>query len=341
MRYIGSKINLLEKIRSLVDSFAPESSVFCDLFAGTGVVGREFKRTHKLISNDLLYFCFVLNSAYNGLSVAPTFSRLKRELNSDPIDFLNGLTLDPTVISDRDFMTLAYSRAGAAQRMYLSVENALKIDKIRQHLDLWHKEQLIDEGEFHYLLASLIEEVPSVSNTTGTYGAFLKNWDQRALKPIRISHLPIGDGAHVNEIHNSDANELIRQISGDVLYLDTPYNGRQYSSNYHLLETLALYDSPELKGITGTRVDNSGNSAYCRRSTVFDSYDDLLAQADFATIVVSYSSEGLLDEAELVSLMAGNGRQETMDFRKIPYRRYKRTAGDNRVVTEYLIAINK
>jgi adenine-specific DNA-methyltransferase len=341
MRYIGSKVNLLSEIRSTVESQAPESKTFCDIFAGTGVVGREFKPTHQIISNDILFFSYVLNDAYNGLPKRPEFKTLQKKLGKDPIDYLNGISVLESDMLPSDFMALSYSPAGQSGRLYLTVENALKIDRIRQTIAQWLENGDITEAESHYFLASLIEDVPSVSNTTGTYGAFLKHWDKRALKPITLSHLEIVESSHANRIFNSDANELIHEISGDVLYLDTPYNGRQYSSNYHLLESLARYDQPELKGVTGTRVDKSGESAYCKKNSVFDSFDYLLANAEFKTIVISYSSDGLLNEEQLIELMTKHGNRETLNFRKIPYRRYKRTANDERNVLEYLIAINK
>jgi adenine-specific DNA-methyltransferase len=341
MRYIGSKVNLLSEIRSVVDSQAPGSKVFCDIFAGTGVVGREFKPSHEIISNDILYFSYVLNAAYNGLPRRPDFKSLSKKLGSDPIDFLNAITVSKTELSPDDFMALSYSPAGVDGRLYLSVENALKIDRIRQTIARWLESGDITKSESFYFLASLIEDVPSVSNTTGTYGAFLKHWDNRALKPLTLSHLEIVESSTANQIFNADANDLIHQISGDVLYIDTPYNGRQYSSNYHMLESLAKYDRPELKGVTGTRVDKSGESAYCRKNSVYDSFDYLLRNADFCTIVMSYSSDGLLNEEQIIELMNKHGNEKSLNFRKIPYRRYKRTANDKRQVLEYLIAINK
>ena len=341
MRYIGSKVNLLSEIRAVVELQAPGSEIFCDIFAGTGVVGREFKSSHQIISNDILYFSFVLNAAYNGLPKRPDFKRLSKKLGADPIDFLNAITVSEAELTHDDFTALSYSPAGVAGRLYLSVTNALKIDRIRQTIARWLESGDISQAESYYFLASLIEEVPSVSNTTGTYGAYLKHWDSRAKNPLTLSHLEIIESSKDNRTFNADANELIHRISGDVLYIDTPYNSRQYSSNYHLLESLARYDRPELKGVTGTRVDKSGESAYCRKKSVYDSFDYLIGNADFSTIVVSYSSDGLLKEDQLIELMTKHGNERSLMFRKIPYRRYKRTANDERNVLEYLIAICK
>ena len=340
MRYIGSKINLLPEIRSFVEKQAPKSTSLCDIFAGTGVVGREFKATHSLICNDILYFSYVLNCAHNGLNKIPRFLKLRKELGKDPIEFLNDLFVATSEVTEKDFMTSSFSPAGTAGRQYLTPINALKIDRIRQTLDIWLTSNLISKSEFHYLLAILIENVPSVSNTTGTYGAYLKKWDNRALKPLTLRHLDIVESDQKNIVFNQDANKLIKAISGDVLYLDTPYNGRQYSSNYHLLESLAKYDYAQLKGVTGTRIDTSGESAYCKKRTAYDSFDDLIGNAQFKSVVVSYSSDGILSENQLIDLLSKHGKKPSLKVCKIPYRRYKRTANDPRNVLEYLLAIN-
>ena len=341
MRYIGSKSNLLGEIRALVDLRSPISSSFCDLFAGTGAVGREFKKSHSIISNDILFFSYVMNAAYVGLKSRPQFESFRNLVGQDPIDFLNGNDLDVTDPTNRDFMFQHFSPEGSQPRQYLSAINALRIDRIRQSIETWHSAGTISGEEKLYLLCALIEEVPSVSNITGTYGAFLKHWDKRALKPISLSHLKIERTEATNRVFNMDANDLIRQISGDVLYMDTPYNGRQYSKNYHLLETLARYDYPEVKGVTGLRVDKNGDSDFCRKSTVYRSFDYLIQNAQFKTVVVSYSSDGLLNEEQLVEILTRHGNASSLTFKKIPYRRYKHTLNDDRQVLEYLIVIDK
>ena len=342
MRYIGSKTKLVQEIVDTVMEKQPKSSSLCDLFAGTGIVGQSFKRTHKIISNDLLYFAYVLNYSYIALKATPKFTLAKKHLKQHPVDFLNNLQINIKTISDEDFITCNYSPVQGNNRCYLTVENALHIDRARQLITEWYSSSLITEGEFHYLLASLIEEVPSVSNIAGTYGAYLKKWDKRSFKSLQLGKPEIIPTNTNNEIYNMDANQLITKISGDVLYLDTPYNGRQYSSNYHLLETIAKYDNPEIKGITGLRKDRSGESEYCRKGKVYDSYDHLLGNAKFKTIVMSYSSEGLLQEDEIIELMEKHFNSKTLNFKKIPYRRYKRLANDGRAhVLEFLISVNK
>lgn len=344
MRYIGSKSALLGEIRKFVSEIATNSETFCDIFAGTGAVGQEFKSTHQVFSNDLLYFCAVINQARIELSRVPRFRDIRKFLGTDPVEFLNNLTFDVNDANNLDFIFHEYSPMGKSTRQYLSSENALKIDRIRQLLNEWKSEGLLSIGEYTYLLSCLIESVPSVSNIAGTYGAYLKSWDRRALKSIEIEHLQVTPNAshHRNRVFNETAESLVRKISGDVLYMDPPYNARQYSSNYHVLETIARYDYPILTGKTGTRAESSGSSDFCKRGKVLESFTTVLEKAQFRQIVVSYSSEGLLAEEELIEAMRAVGQPSSLVVKKIPYRRYSRISDSNKpVLHEFLIGINK
>jgi adenine-specific DNA-methyltransferase len=131
-----------------------------------------------------------------------------------------------------------------------------------------------------------------------------------------------------NKSYNEDSNELIKKISGDILYIDPPYNRRQYSSNYHLLETIARYDRPEVKGVTGVRKDKSLFSNFSSVPKVHSAFSDLIENADFKVIVVSYSNEGLMQEDEIVEILQKNGKRSSLKIKTIPYRRYKRTNED-------------
>lgn len=341
MRYIGSKANLLPEIHSAVTKHAPNAHSFCDLFAGTGVVGQSFKTSHTVMSNDILYFSFVINSALVGLSGQPQFSCLRKELGTDPIDFLNGLTVDLSKVTDADLTVTEFSPVGHSQRAYLTGENAYRVDKIRQLIDEWRDGDLISAQEHLYLLAALLMEIPSVSNIAGTYGAFLKHWDKRAHKPLAVRHLKILVSKGHNQVFNENANELVRKISGDVIYIDTPYNSRQYSSNYHVLETIARYDFAELKGVTGTRADSSGRSDYCQVAKVEVAFNDLFTHCNFGHVVVSYSSDGLVSRERLEDIITEAFKPRSLETREIPYRRYRRLSGDDRDLLEYLIVATR
>lgn len=320
MRFIGNKTNLLEKIKEVIDeNCADGSQIFCDIFAGTGSVSRYFKQYYRIISNDLLYFSHILTAATIENNEIPKFKKLRAQGITDPFAYLE--TTDCSSFSG--FITEEYSPIGSVGRQYLTEDNARRIDFIRATIENWKKNGFIDTYEYKYLIASLIEGIPYVSNITGTYGAYLKSWDKRAFKRFELIKLSVYNNGSRNICYNEDANELIKKISGDILYIDPPYNERQYLPNYHLLETVAKYDAPVLKGVTGVRPYNNEKSNYCIKKSVKNSFTDLIANADFKHIVISYSDDGLLSEQEIMEILRANCIENTVKLYKIPYSRYK------------------
>jgi adenine-specific DNA-methyltransferase len=221
--------------------------------------------------------------------------------------------------------------------MYLTEKNALTIDAIRQSIQEWLDTNLITKDGYMYLLASLLECVPSVSNIAGTYGAYLKHWDSRTSKPVFLEPTVLTDNGKQNISYNENANDLVKKITGEVLYIDPPYNGRQYLGNYHVLESIAKYDNPVLKGKTGTREDMNKVSDYCKKGKVAQSFDDLLANANFDYVFISYSTEGLLTEEELVSIAEKHSDPKKLKVYKFPYRRYSRIKDDNKPTVHEIV----
>lgn len=321
MRFIGCKTNLLNEINKVVDeNCGQNNAVFCDLFAGTGTVSRYFKPKYQIISNDMMYFSHVLTAATIENNQIPEFNRLHEEGIDDPLTFLE---IAPIQMTEKGFITKTYSPASEAGRMYFIEENASRIDFIRETVEVWKQRSWINQSEYKYLLACLIEGVPFVSNITGTYGAYLKRWDKRAYKPFELRRLEIFDNKRRNICYNEDANDLIRKISGDILYIDPPYNDRQYLPNYHVLETIAKNDSPKVSGITGIRQYSQEKSEYCMKTRVHGAFEDLIINADFKHIIISYSDDGLLSIEELMSLLKTHCISNSVKVYKIEYSRYK------------------
>ena len=226
--------------------------------------------------------------------------------------------------------------------MYLTSENALRIDFIRNKIEEWRNKELINKNEYYYLLAALIEGVPFVSNITGTYGAYLKQWDKRAFKKFEMIRLNVIDNNVKNQCYNKNSNDLIQEISGDILYLDPPYNERQYLPNYHLLETIARYDNPEIKGKTGIRVYNSEKSNYCIKNKVYSEMEELIKNAKFKHIIVSYNQDGLLSKNDIETILKKYGNKETYKLYEIPYKQYQNKLTKKLDIHyEYLFYISK
>lgn len=345
MRFIGSKVNLLDHIEQFInDEVQPENSrlTFCDIFAGTGSVAKRFKKKYKIITNDSLYLSYVLQKAFIENNCVPTFSDLKMNGAQNTLDYLNEAPIPKDFFAaDSAFIRDNYSPYGPSNRMYLTVENAERVDFIRIIIERWYETGKINEKEYFYLIALLIEAIPFVSNITGTYGAYLKKWDARAHKKINLKIIEVIENGGDNESYNEDSNELIKKIEGDILYIDPPYNQRQYEPNYHLLETVAAYDSPKIYGVTGMRPYLHKKSDYCIKSKAINALDSLVKDAKFKHIVMSYSSDGIMSEKEIENSLKLHGVAQSFKLKKIPYRKYKSKIYEHSDLHEYLFYVRK
>jgi adenine-specific DNA-methyltransferase len=307
LNYIGSKLKLSSFLTTTIQNKVGDISqkIFCDIFAGTGMVGRTFKPLVKtVIANDLEYYAYVLNRNYIGNYSTLEYTHLIEELNN----------LDPV----SGFVTNHYSDQGLGNRKYFKKENGQKIDAIRLKIKEWKDTEFIDENMYFFLLASLIESADKVANTTSVYGAFLKQIKKSADKDLILDPANFHNFGEDHIAYNSNANDLISNISGDILYMDPPYNERQYGANYHLLNTIALYDDFEPKGITGLRPYNK--STFCQKGNVHESFEDLIKKADFEWIFLSYNNESLMSSAEVREIMSRYGEYS---LEQKVYQRYK------------------
>lgn len=342
MRFIGNKTNLLNDIAQVIkENCDGTEKVFCDIFSGTASVARFFKNRYKIISNDLLYFSYVLQKGTIENNEIPSFKKLEDRLNiHDVFDYLENIDIKQEKFNK--FIYENYSPNKKCERMYLTSENALRIDFIRNKIEEWRNKELINKNEYYYLLAALIEGVPFVSNITGTYGAYLKQWDKRAFKKFEMIRLNVIDNNVKNQCYNKNSNDLIQEISGDILYLDPPYNERQYLPNYHLLETIARYDNPEIKGKTGIREYNSEKSNYCIKNKVYSEMEELIKNAKFKHIIVSYNQDGLLSKNDIETILKKYGNKETYKLYEIPYKQYQNKLTKKLDIHyEYLFYISK
>ena len=280
---------MLGNIHNVIQNKAKNVHVVTDIFSGTGVVAQSLKsHGYAVNSNDILYFSYVLNKGI--LEMNEPVSQDLKEL----IKHLNNLSIDnsPWFDIDTAFVYHNYSPHDDCKRMYFQCENAIKIDLVRQEIERLRIQ--IPESEYFYLLSLLIKAVPYVSNITGTYGAYLKYWDKRTYNHLTLEETAIEHSNAECHCYNMDSLELARQITSDLTYLDPPYNGRQYLPNYHILETIARYDNPTIKGVTGQRVDPEKSSDYCKKGKASKAFRTLLRTINSRYLLLSYNNEGLL-----------------------------------------------
>lgn len=339
MRYYGCKTKLLDYIEDVVKTLpVKKGSIFFDIFSGTTAVGQHFKRLgYTVYSNDFLEFAYSLARTNIETAKIPKFKKLA--LSEDIIDYLNGLK------GKAGFITKNYSPFNGNKRQYLSIENAKKVDVIREQIEDWKKSKLISETEYYYLIASLINAISLVANVTGTYAAFLKSWDKRALKPITLEHGEVFDNERENKAFHADANNLVGMHKVDILYLDPPYNARQFASNYFFLELVAegwFKKIPEIYGNAGMRPYEDQKSDYSISKKAADALLDLVSKAKAKYVLLSYNDEGIIPIPRLKEILSTRG--EVKEYTK-EHKRYRAINQDGSKISTkehlFLLTIKK
>ena len=321
MRYIGNKAKLLDEIDKLLDekNIKVKGLTFCDIFAGTGTVAENYNGFYRLIANDFLDLSYRFTAGvllYNNSGF--------KDLGFDPFEFFNKAKTENYT---KGFCYNNFSPNGGCQ--YFSDENAKRIDYIRDTIDEWFDKKLISDSEKSYLLMCLLEAVSKISNVAGVYSAYLKIWDSRAKKRLELIPLPVKSSRYKNIVFCDDSNELIRKISGDILYLDPPYTPTQYNSQYHTLETIVRNDNPNTHGI-GKHRNNDRMSDWCVKGKVQIAFEQLIKDADFKHIVFSYSDKGIMSLKFIESVLKRYAVPGTYTFKKIDFVKYKSTRAVNR-----------
>lgn len=327
MRYIGGKSLLLDNINAVIAENADDATSVLDIFAGSTIVSDNFKKKgFTTLSNDFLFFSYVIQRGTIALNKKPTFAGLEI---ADPISYLNNLTIVDTDISiEQCFIYNNYSPVGECQRMYFQPDNALKIDIIRLMIENWYVNKKLTDDEYFYLLSCLINAVPFISNITGIYAAYLKHWDVRTYNTLELKEPELFDNGKINICYNKDYTELLSS-EVDILYADPPYNSREYLPNYHLLETIARYDYPIIKGVTGMRDYTEQKSVFCKKATVETAFEQLIRDAAAKYILISYNNESLLPTEKLCEICRTYAVGDSFKLYEYDYRRYKNKIPNN------------
>lgn len=346
MNYIGSKRLLLDFIDHAISqcNIKQDNLTICDIFSGTGHVAKHFKRKgHTIIANDLEKFSHSLIRHYIGNHEEIKISKYLEELNK--LKGINTGFIFNNYCPSGKHSTVTKVEDGlnvTLKRRYFTNQNGQIIDEARSLIEYWKSSNEIDLKTYHYLLAVLIESSDKIANTTSVYGAFLKQFKKGAERKISFSLIENIITPQRHYVFNEDANELVKEISGDVLYLDPPYNGRQYGSNYHVLNTINNQDAPEIRGVTGMRDYNT--SLWCKKGKVESIFEDLIKNADFKYILLSYNNEGLMSHETIEKIMSkyGDYKVITKDYARFKAdkehdkRKYKANS-----VVEYIHILEK
>jgi len=330
LNYIGCKNTLYKTLLNVCKENINdiEDKTFMDLFAGTGVVGFNMMDKFKSCNaNDLEYYSYIIN--YSLLKC--TYTENIRKI----IEICNKLEMVEGLIYEN------FSPTASCERMFFTNNNSKKTDSIRQYINLQFESNEISEKEFYFLLASLLVSVDKVANTSCVYGAYLKEFKKSALNELILKPIHMNTNLNKNnEVYNELAENLSKQDSNyyDVIYMDPPYNQRQYSANYSPLNYIAYYDKNIiLKGKTAL-INNYNKSNFCKKTEVKKTFTELINGVKCNYLIISYNSEGLLSMEEFKKILLNKG---LVKLYKIQYNKFKaQQSVDKKYVEEYLWVVD-
>jgi adenine-specific DNA-methyltransferase len=291
IKYLGSKRTLLPVIGAIASALPGATSV-TDLFAGTSRVGHALKqRGFQVFANDVTAFAATLARCY---------VEADRE---DVVDDATTLIEEFNALPGRPgwFTTTLCERA-----RFFHPKNGARVDAIREAIaarDLSPALQAV-------LLVALMEAADRVDSTCGVQMAFLKQWARRADNDLEL-RLPavLPRVAHGRcRATQADAAVAVAELAADIVYLDPPYNHHSYLNNYHIWESLVLWDKPETYGIAQKRVDcRTRKSPFNVKKDAFDAFAAIVRAARARLLVVSFSDEGFITRAQMEALLSERG----------------------------------
>ena len=318
MRYIGNKTRLLPFILRILEREKILVGSVHDAFAGTASVSRALKaQGWRVYSSDLLMSSYVFQRAYVvAEGPDPLLAEMARDLSSLPARI--------------GFISQYFSPAGGSLsegRMYFTPENAGRIDAAREELEIWRKAGTIGEDSYYLLLAAILEGADKVANTAGVYASYMKRWQPNAQRPFAIAPEEPLKGSAPAEAFLMDATEAAKSIEDvDLVYIDPPYNSRQYVAYYHIPEILArgwADSTPAIRGRVGLLASEEGRSQWSHGRRVQKLFSALLRTTNARNALVSFNSEGHLKPDVLLALLEKAAVDGKVSHFSQRYRRYR------------------
>jgi len=324
-RYTGSKYKLMEWIRELIKDNC-EGNTFFDVFAGTGVVTEYLINDYeKFIINDFLYSNEVI---YKGFLLQENYDMNKL---TNIVEIYN--KKDRTKLKD-NYVSINFGNK------YFNVDDAKLIGKIREDLENKISKKEINNKEYYILLSSLLFSIDKIANTCGHYDAYRKidniesKFKYELIAPKKL------DKKQKIEIFREDSNKLSKKVKADIAFIDPPYNSRQYSRFYHVLENITKWEKPELYG-TALKPKEENMSEYCKTSAP-KIFKDLIDNLNVKYIVVTYnntynskssSSKNKITLEEIKEILEEKGKTKVFDK---PYKFFNAGKTDLKNHKEYV-----
>lgn len=304
-RYLGNKYKLLPFIEEVISEHCPDVQSLFDIFAGTGIVAYHFMNKMKIYTNDLLYSNYITHLAFMGNSIIDedktnTILDAYNSIESDSIpDNYMSVNFHDTYFSENDCKKIGYIRD--------SIENMFKLGKITLR-------------EKAVLITSLLYAMDKIANTCGHYDAYRKGVTYKRhliLHPLNLEKRNYTE----NILMNGDSNEIIKQKDFpfiDCVYCDPPYNSRNYSDLYHVLENVARWQKPKVFGVAKKMDRSAIKSRYCTKSAA-EAFQDLVTTLKCRYIILSYNNTGnsanarsnaRMSDEEILDILSKKGKVE-------------------------------
>ena len=296
-RYLGNKYKLLPFIKKVVDSECTDIEIVVDIFSGTGAVASAFQ-DKQLVTNDIMYSNYISNFAW----FSPRkYSRKKIEKIIDEYNTM--------VINEENYMTMNFSNT------YFSHDDCSKFGFIREYIHTNYSNKEINERERALLITSLLYAMDKIAKTCGHYDAYRKGVEFDMHLELLLPEASTTNNKK-NKCYNMDSNALAKKIVADLVYIDPPYNSRQYCDAYHLLENVARWEKPEVFGVAKKMDRTALKSKYCTRSAA-EAFEDLIKQLNCKYIVLSYNnmakkgndrSNARISDEDIIRILSAKGK---------------------------------
>jgi len=373
--YIGNKRRLIHLIRSALEKLnlnEKRTNTFYDPFSGTGVISRLAKaHGFKVVANDWEYYSQIINRLFIETDKQDLNNLFKNEGGLDKVlDYLNN-SIKP--MDDKDKYIAKYYCPEKTEnpnleqeRLFYTQETGEKIDAIRNYINEKYEQgnplTHTQKKEKNLLLALLLYEAATRSNTSGVFKAFHRGFGgrgkdalSRILKPLALPKPILWDNNNKHKVFCAEAGRLTKKLSKimefDVAYLDPPYNQHQYGSNYHLLNTIAKNDKPKLNKyfkIDGKIVQKGGiredwtktKSDYCYKNKAQNALTELIENLKAHYILVSYSIDGIISLDEILSILSKKGKLEIVTDLYVKYRGGKQALKTEKNNIEMVFIVN-
>lgn len=269
-RYLGNKYKLLPFITRVVENECKNINTVADIFAGTGAVASAFI-DKKITTNDIMYSNYICHVAWF------SSEHYSEEKVIKIITQYNNLK-----ITEDNYMSDNFSNT------YFSLDDCRKIGFIRQDIEDKFNSGYINARERALLITSLLYAMDKIANTCGHYDAYRQGVEFEKHLELYVPQ-PEPDVNENNVCYNMDTNELAPEIEADLIYIDPPYNSRQYCDAYHLLENVARWEKPEVFGVARKMDRTALKSDYCtQKATV--AFENLIDSIHAKYILLSYNN---------------------------------------------------